>query len=78
MSLVGGGALPGQQLPSVALAITIPGMTASELASRLRTLPVPIVARVEGEEVLLDIRTVLPADRAPLLRGIAAIVSSRG
>jgi L-seryl-tRNA(Ser) seleniumtransferase len=56
-SAVGGGSLPGQTQPSFAVAL--PG-NADQLATALRHASPPIVARIENDQVLLDLRTVLP------------------
>ncbi len=68
---VGGGSLPGQTLPTWAVELIGPGAPL-EVAARLRAGDPPIVARVEGERVLLDPRTVLPDQEKALLAGIAA------
>jgi L-seryl-tRNA(Ser) seleniumtransferase len=59
-SVIGGGAAPGATLKTRLLAVTCDGLSADELARRLRSAPVPIVARVEEGRVLLDLRTVFP------------------
>jgi L-seryl-tRNA(Ser) seleniumtransferase len=58
-STVGGGSLPGQTLPTRALALWAP--TVDALAAQLRIGTPPIVARIQEDMVLLDPRTVLPA-----------------
>ncbi|HEV8633254.1 MAG TPA: L-seryl-tRNA(Sec) selenium transferase [Chloroflexota bacterium] len=58
-SAVGGGSLPGETLPTRALAVT-PGDSAEALARRLRRADPPLVARIERDRVLVDPRTVLP------------------
>jgi len=63
-SVIGGGAAPGATLPTVLLAITCEGLSADELAARLRGHQPPIVARVEQGRVLLDLRTVFPEQDA--------------
>ncbi len=73
-TLIGGGAAPGRSLPSFALSLE-GGLSAADLARRLRQQEIPIVARIEGERVLLDLRTVDPKDDCYLgetLRIIAA------
>ena len=55
---VGGGSLPGETLPSVALAI--PGRGAAALLDRLRRGDPAVVGRVEDGAVLLDLRSVDP------------------
>lgn len=60
-SMVGGGSLPGDGLPTYLVALPRLGRhTAQTVARRLRGLPVPIIARISEDAVLLDPRTVLP------------------
>jgi len=57
-SVIGGGAAPSSVLPTRLLAVSCEGMSAGELAQRLRLNEVPAIARVEDGRVLLDLRTV--------------------
>jgi L-seryl-tRNA(Ser) seleniumtransferase len=57
-SVIGGGSAPGATLPTTLVAVTCEGLSATELSSRLRTFEVPIITRVEENQVLLDLRTV--------------------
>ncbi len=59
-SVIGGGAAPTAKLPTQALAITSQTMNADEITEQLRRNDPPIVARVEDNRVLLDLRTVFP------------------
>jgi L-seryl-tRNA(Ser) seleniumtransferase len=59
-STVGGGALPGQALPSWGVAIRPPGP--HRLLARLRSGEPAVIGRIEADRVLLDLRTVDPAD----------------
>ncbi len=63
---VGGGSLPGETLPSRAVAI--PSASPQRLATALRAASTPVVARIEDDRVLLDLRTVLPEQDALLAR----------
>ncbi len=65
-SVIGGGAAPSSVLPTRLLAISCAGISADELATRLRSSEPPVIARVEGGRVLLDLRTVF-ADQDPIL-----------
>ncbi len=67
-SLIGGGAAPTATLPTRLLALTCEGISADELAARLRQFDPPIIARVEEGRVLLDLRTVFP-DQDSVLTG---------
>jgi L-seryl-tRNA(Ser) seleniumtransferase len=64
-STVGGGSLPGQTLPTRALALEVPSPDA--LAARLRAADPPLVARIEDDRLLLDPRTVLPEQDKALI-----------
>ncbi|HEY84281.1 MAG TPA: L-seryl-tRNA(Sec) selenium transferase [Chloroflexi bacterium] len=57
-STVGGGSLPGQQLPTRALGIQ--NQSPNLLAEKLRDATPPVIARVEADLLTLDPRTVLP------------------
>jgi L-seryl-tRNA(Ser) seleniumtransferase len=70
-SLIGGGAAPSGVLPTRLLALRCAGLTADEFSARLRTAAPPVIARVEQDRVLLDLRTVFPEQDAALTQGIA-------
>ena len=72
-SVLGGGAAPGATLPTHLLAITCDGLSADELATRLRASDPPVIARVEEGRVLLDLRTVFPAQDAQIAAALARI-----
>jgi L-seryl-tRNA(Ser) seleniumtransferase len=66
-SAVGGGSAPGLTLPTVLLALERDGESAAVLDERLRLLDPPVVARIEHDRVVLDLRTVLPAQDSLLV-----------
>lgn len=70
-STVGGGSLPGQVLPSIGVALAAAsGRDAADLAIELRTAQRCVVARIERELVVLDLRTVAPRDDEALAAAI--------
>ena len=73
LSTIGGGSLPGETLPSWAIAIDCGGMKggAEALAKRLRDGTPPVLGRIEEERVLLDPRTVLEEEEEPLLQTVS-------
>ena len=75
-STVGGGSLPGETLPTWLLALDAGGVQggAEELARRLRGGTPPVVARVQDDRVLLDPRTVFPADDDLLLEAASRLL----
>ena len=60
-SVAGGGSTPGQSLPTTLIAVTHSRYPAQDLSARLRRNRPPIIARVEEDQLLLDLRTVLGA-----------------
>jgi L-seryl-tRNA(Ser) seleniumtransferase len=75
-SLIGGGSAPSSVLPTRLIAITAKKLSANELAARLRRSDPPIIARVEEGRVLLDLRTVLPAQDDVLRQILAQLAES--
>ncbi len=70
-SQVGGGALPTVELPTVALALGSAERRPEDLDDRLRAARPPVLGRLLDDRLLLDFRTVLPAD-VPALAAILA------
>jgi L-seryl-tRNA(Ser) seleniumtransferase len=59
-SAVGGGSAPGFALPTCAIALTHDTLSADAIEQRLRAARPPVIARIESDRVLLDLRTVAP------------------
>jgi L-seryl-tRNA(Ser) seleniumtransferase len=57
-SRVGGGSLPLQKLPTKCLGITIKGLSANAIEALMRESTPPLIARIEEDLVVLDLRTV--------------------
>lgn len=70
---VGGGALPGQTLPSIAIEVMNPPGGADALARRLRSVSRPVIGRIHEQRLRLDVRTVLPRDEAALRESLLAL-----
>jgi L-seryl-tRNA(Ser) seleniumtransferase len=69
-STVGGGSLPGEVLPTHVLAVA--PASAAGFVQALRAGQPPVVARIAGDQVLLDPRTVPAAQDDMLLQAIAS------
>ena len=59
-SVVGGGSMPGHTIPTPLVAVRDP--QPDRLAAALRGNRPPVVARVENDSLVIDVRTVDPAD----------------
>jgi len=68
-SVIGGGSTPEQTLPT--WLIRLPGHAVT-LEKRLRAYDPPIIARIEKDHVVLDPRTVLPAQEALIVQAVRA------
>jgi L-seryl-tRNA(Ser) seleniumtransferase len=73
VSAIGGGSAPGVELPTWLVSIARDGLTSGALEAHLRGLTPPIIARIEHDQLLLDLRTV-PPDQDSLL---AALIVAR-
>ena len=71
-SMVGGGALPVQNLPTKLVTISSKDMSAARLEISFRGYVTPIIGRVEQELFLLDVRTLQPGDEEII---VAAAIS---
>jgi L-seryl-tRNA(Ser) seleniumtransferase len=74
LAQAGGGSLPLAPLQSFALALEMPPLAPQQLEIRLRQARPPIIARVERQMVLLDMRTILPEDREDLLTALKGVI----
>jgi len=73
VSVIGGGSTPDQSLPTRLLAVTSTRTSAAQLEERLRCVAdgMPVIARVEDDRLLLDLRTVFPEQDSSLLAALA-------
>jgi L-seryl-tRNA(Ser) seleniumtransferase len=81
-SVVGGGSTPGQRLPTRVIAIASPRWSAAQLEERLRcpagdsSRGVPVIARIEEDRLVVDLRTVLPEQELALGEALAAALGA--
>ncbi len=78
VSLIGGGSQPGQQLPTSLLALRPETVSAHDFERQLRAGDPAVIARVEDEAVVLDLRTILPEEEAALLQAVLGGLSLSG
>jgi len=73
-SVIGGGATPDRQLPTHPIALASRIHSAAQLEERLRKPQrggTPVIARVAGGRLILDLRTVFPDEEAALAAALA-------
>ena len=74
-SVAGGGSLPGEEIPSWGLAITHGERSVDELERSLRRAEPAVVARIEDDRLLVDLRTVFPHQDQPLAHALASVLT---
>jgi L-seryl-tRNA(Ser) seleniumtransferase len=72
----GGGSLPTQQIPTVLVAVLNKKMPATKMEEKLRRLDVPIIARVDKDEILFDLRTVAEDEFVFIIEGLKQIAAN--
>jgi L-seryl-tRNA(Ser) seleniumtransferase len=72
----GGGSLPTQEIPTVLVAIQNKNMPATKMEEKLRKLDVPIIVRVDKDEILFDLRTVSEDEFDFIVEGFKQIVTN--
>jgi L-seryl-tRNA(Ser) seleniumtransferase len=75
-SAVGGGALPLTELPGYAVALAPRDLSVDALAVALRQGDPPIVGRCQENRLLLNLRTVLPAEETALLQRLTGVLAA--
>ena len=71
-SQVGGGALPSQELPTKVIAITSKSISVQDLEKRFRKTKPPIIARINKDQLRIDLRTVDESEEEYLIAAIAS------
>lgn len=69
-SVPGAGSTPGATIESAAVVVD------GDRCAQLRSCPVPVIARREGDRTVLDLRSVAPADDAVVVESIASLTAS--
>lgn len=75
-STIGGGSAPGSSLPTRLIAVSHATLSARQLEARLRAADPPVIARIEQDRVLLDLRTVPPAQDQVIVRILSEVTST--
>jgi L-seryl-tRNA(Ser) seleniumtransferase len=75
-AFAGGGSAPLASLPSFGVAVRRAGRSANALAARLRAHPPRVVGRCEGDDVILDLRTLPPSRDADVAAAIRVAARS--
>jgi L-seryl-tRNA(Ser) seleniumtransferase len=61
-SVAGGGTLPGTEIASWGVVLSSDSVGPSRMHARLRRARIPVIARIEDDRLVIDLRTILPED----------------
>ncbi len=71
---VGGGSLPEEELPTASVRLAAAGISADELARRLRLGDPAVYTRIQDDHVVLDARTIFPQQVQATAKAVAAAI----
>ena len=72
----GGGSLPTQKIQSVLVGIKNKKVPANRMEEKLRIIEVPVIVRVDKDEILIDLRTVAEDEFGFIVDGLRQILSN--
>ena len=72
-SVVGGGSAPETLLPTTLISVTSERMSADEVEKRLRRNWPPVIVRIVEDQVVLDLRTVMPDAEKELIEALRGL-----
>ncbi len=75
-AVAGGGSLPMQKIPTILVGVKNKNVPASKMEEKLRKMEVPVIVRVDKDEILIDLRTVVEDEFAFILEGLNRIISN--
>ena len=67
---LGGGSAPAQRVASFGIAITPKGMSTVQMIKALRSGAPSVFARIQNDRLILDLRTVVPAEDMALVQAV--------
>jgi L-seryl-tRNA(Ser) seleniumtransferase len=76
LAYVGGGSLPDQPMKTWVVEVVADGLGDSEFARRLRTGSPAVMARLRDSKLVLDVRTIFPAQERALVDAMRRAVAS--
>ncbi len=74
---MGGGSLPGENIPSYAVVLAPRTESCEYLMKCLRELPVPVIAYIRDGKVFLDMRPILPEEKELLIKELKMCLTER-
>ena len=74
VSEMGGGTLPARTIPSFGIEVGMAGRSETSVEQALRQNDPPVMGRINGGRLVLDLRTLLPGQEKTVVQALAALV----
>jgi L-seryl-tRNA(Ser) seleniumtransferase len=74
ISQVGGGTLPGQDLPSYAVSVSLSSLSPDQFTAALRQCKMPVIGRIKDNKVVFNLRTVKDAEVPLIAAAVAKLI----
>ena len=74
VSKVGGGTVPLVEIPTRLIGVSSTTHSPDDIARRLRMRLLPVIARIQEERVIIDLRTVIPSEDGELIKALNELV----
>ena len=75
-SMVGGGSLPLERIPTYLLGVKFSDISTTDLSVILRKCRIPIIGRIQDDELLFDLRTVFPEEENEIIEALSDIANT--
>jgi L-seryl-tRNA(Ser) seleniumtransferase len=72
----GGGSLPTEKIPTFLVGIKSKKMKASQMEAKLRKVEIPVIVRVDNDEIMLDARTIAAEEFDFIIEGLQQILTN--
>jgi L-seryl-tRNA(Ser) seleniumtransferase len=76
-SAAGGGSLPTEKIPTFLVGVKSKKISASRMEEKLRKVEVPVIVRVDKDEILIDLRTVSEDEFCFIMEGLRQILANQ-
>ena len=67
---MGGGSLPGEELPGYAVTMAPTSMSCEKMAAKMRQMPTPVIAHIKDNRIWMEMRTIPESEVAQLSQNL--------
>ncbi len=66
--MIGGGSLPLEKMPTLLVGVKLANLSTTDVSICLREAQMPIICRIQDDELIFDLRTVLPEQDREIIK----------